>query len=288
MKLLRNKLTNRRLYIIIYRNDFWGDVMKKNADIKNTLKAFWGRNKKLFGQFCLLALGVVAISVITLLFLAAFNVVYFEDGIKFNSELFMAFKDSWYGWIIFILLQTVLSMLLCAIPAAAMGLTLLCMTIYTEPWQAFVISFIGAMLASGALYVIGRFGGYRICEKFLGKKDCDRALTLLRNKGTVYFPLLMMLPTFPDEALTMIAGTIKMSLAWFIPSVVVGRGIGIVAITFGLSSIPFDKFTTPLHWIVFVLLCLGATFGVLWLANKLNQIMEKRRVSNEKTDPEQK
>ena len=245
--------------------------------MKNKIKSFFERNKKLFGNSALLILMIVSVSLVTLLLLAAFNVVSFEDGMKFNSELFMSFKSAWYGWMLFIILQTVLSMLLCAIPAAAMALTLLCMTIYTEPWQAFVISFIGAMLASGALYVVGRFGGYKLCTKFLGEKDCDRALTLLRNKGTVYFPLLMALPTFPDEALTMIAGTIKMSLAWFIPSVVLGRGIGIVTITFGLSAIPFDKFTTPWHWTIFILICLAATFGVLWLANKLNKVMEKRR-----------
>lgn len=225
----------------------------------------------------LLILGVVAVSAVTLLILVLSNVVYFEDGMKFNSEMFMSFKSEWYGWMVFIILQTVLSMLLCAIPAAAMGLTLLCMTIYTQPWQAFVISFIGAMLASGLLYIIGRFGGYRLCERIMGEKDCNRSLTLLRNKGTVYFPLFMALPTFPDEALTMIAGTVKMSLAWFIPSVVIGRGIGIVTITFGLSAIPFDRFTTPIHWIVFVLFCIGGTVFVLWLANRLNKYMEKKR-----------
>ena len=247
----------------------------------NKIKSFFSRNSSLIWHSLLLILGVVAVSAVTLLLLAVFNVVSFEDGLKFNSAMFMSFKSAWYGWLVFIVLQTLLSMLLCAIPAAAMGLTLLCMTIYTEPWQAFVISFIGAMLASGMLYVIGRFGGYRLCTRFLGEKDCDRALSLLRNKGTVYFPLLMALPTFPDEALTMIAGTIKMSLAWFIPSIVIGRGIGIVTITFGLSAVPFDKFTSPLHWIVFILLCLAATVGVLCLANKLNKIMEERRKRQE-------
>ena len=248
--------------------------------MKNNLSLFWAKNKKFFLNFSLLALGVVAISVLALVALALFGVVSFDGGMQFNSELFMSFKDAWYGWLVFIVLQTVLSMLLCAIPGAAMALTLLCMTIYTEPWQAFIISFVGAMAASGLLYIVGRYGGYRICEKLLGEKDCERAMTLMRNKGTVYFPLLMALPTFPDEALTMIAGTMKMSLAWFIPSVVLGRGIGIVTITFGLSAVPFDKFTTIWHWIVFIALCLAATVGVLWLANRLNKIMEKKRNEN--------
>ena len=250
--------------------------------MKDKIQAFFEKNKKLFANAALLILLMVGVSVITLLLLMMFDVVYFEDGMQFNSVLFMSFKSAWYGWIVFILLQTVLSMLLCAIPAAAMALTLLSMTIYTEPWQAFVISFAAALLASALLYVIGRFGGYRLCAKLLGEKDCDQALTLLRNKGTVYFPLMMALPIFPDEALTMIAGTIKMSLAWFIPSVMFGRGIGIATITFGFSAIPFEKFTTPWHWIVFVLLCLGAAGFVLWLAHRLNQFMEKRRESGSK------
>ena len=174
-----------------------------NTERGSKIKDFFARNKMLFWHSFLIALAVVAISVISLVMLAITEVIYIDDGIKFNSSLFMSFKDAWYGWIVFIILQTVLSMLLCAIPGAAMALTLLSMTIYTEPWQAFVISFIGAMVASGALYIVGRFGCYRICVRFLGEKDCDRALTLLRNKGTVYFPLLMMLPTFPEEALTM-------------------------------------------------------------------------------------
>jgi len=143
------------------------------ADLKKVwdkIKSFFVKNKKILLQTLFLILGVVAISVLSLLLLIFFNVVYFDDGMKFNSELFMSFKDAWYGWLVFIILQTVLSMLLCAIPGAAMALTLLSMTIYTEPWQAFVISFIAMLIASGSLYVVGRYGGYKICEKLLGKK----------------------------------------------------------------------------------------------------------------------
>ena len=242
-------------------------------------KNFFSKNRVVLLHALWLVLGVIGISVLSLLGLMLFDVVYFDDGLQFNSALFLSFKDAWYGWAVFVVLQTVLSMLLCAIPGAAMALTLLSMTIYTEPWQAFVISFIAAMIASHALYGIGRFGGYKLCVKFLGGKDCERALTLLRNKGTVYFPLLMAFPTFPDEALTMVAGTMKMSLRWFVPSIVFGRGIGIVAITFGLSAVPFEKFTSIFHWIVFILLCAAFMFAVLWGAHKINQVMEKRRNS---------
>lgn len=256
--------------------------------IWTAIKNFFINNKKILLHALWITLTVIAISVISLLLLMLFEVVYFQDGdITFNSELFLSFKSEWYGWVVFILLQTVLSMLLCAIPGAAMALTLLSMTIYTEPWHAFVISFIAMLLASNTLYIIGRFGGYKLCEKLMGEKDCERSLTLLRNKGTVYFPLLMAFPTFPDEALTMIAGVIKMSLKWFLPSLFIGRGIGIAAITFGLSSIPFELFTTPFHWIAFILVCAAFIVGVFYGAHRLNKHMEKKRKQAEETPTEE-
>ena len=246
--------------------------------------AFLSKNKTSLLHGLYILLGVIGISVLSLLLLALFGVLRFEDGITFNAELFVAFKSSWYGWVAFILVQTVLSMLLCVIPGAAMAITLLSMAIF-NPLEAFIISFISAQLASYSLYAIGRFGGYRLCVRFMGGKDCEKALTMLRNRGTVYFPLLMAFPTFPDEALTMIAGTIKMSLAWFVPSIIVARGIGIAAITFGLGNIPFDRFNL-IQWILFVALCIIGTFGILYLAHRLNVSMEKRRLRAEAKNEE--
>ena len=251
--------------------------MENKKSLLKKIGSLLKRNKSLLIHSLWLILGVIAVSVASLMILVACNIVYFDDGMKFNAELFMSFKSEWYGWLVFIALQTVLSILLCAIPGAAMAFTLLSMTIYTDPAHAFVISFVAMLIASSSLYVVGRYGGYKLCVKFLGESDCERALGLLHDKGTVYFPLFMIFPTFPDEALTMVAGTIKMSLKWFIPSIVIARGIGIAAITFGLSSIPFDKFTTPFHWIGFILLCGIAIVGVFWGAHRINLIMEKKR-----------
>ncbi len=91
---------------------------------------------------------------------------------------------------------------------------------------------------------------------------------------------MMMFPIFPDDALVMIAGTIKMRLGWFIPSIVIGRGIGIATITFGLSLIPFDKFTSIWHWIAFIATCAVGILLVFTAAIKLNKYMEKRRESH--------
>jgi len=220
---------------------------------------------------------VIAVSFVSLFILQAFGIVYYEDGIKLNSELFDSFKNAWYGWIIVILFQLLLTSLLCFIPGISMAFILLLQAMYDKPWQAFLIAFIGVVVSSSLLYILGRFGGHGVCVKLLGEKDCQKASDLLNNKGVIYFPIMMLFPVFPDDALVMIAGTLKMSLKWFIPSIVIARGIGIATIVFGISIVPFDKFTSPWHWIGFVLFCIVGIVAVFYAANRLNKYLETRR-----------
>ena len=252
------------------------------------IKAFVSKNAKSLKNFAMAFLTVIAVSVVTFLLLLAFNIIYVDDGMKFNVELFSAFKSTWYGWVIFIILQTVLCMLLCVIPGASMAFILLSKTLYPIAWQSFLLSFSSVMICSTVMYLVGRFGGYNLCVKFLGEEDCEKSLGLLRDKGTVYFPLMMMFPIFPDDALVMIAGTLKMSLKWFIPSIIIGRGIGICTIVFGLSLVPFDKFTSIFHWILFILICALLISLVFFSAHKFNAMMERKKKDSGLSDTEEK
>ena len=151
--------------------------------------------------------------------------------------------------------------------------------------MAFLLSYSCVIISSATLYIIGRLGGYRICEKILGKEDCEKSLDLLRTRGTVYFPLMMMFPIFPDDALVMIAGTTKMKLSWFIPSILICRGIGAATIIFGMSIVPFDQFTSIYDWLVLI------TVGFFWiqqlfkLANKVDRYFEKKKNAEGKAEP---
>ena len=235
--------------------------------------------KKAVIDILLILAAVVAISVISLLLLIAFDIIQLDDGIHFSEEVFHSFRTSWYGRIIFTLIMTVLTILLCVIPGASMAFIILTQAIYPIAWEAFLLSVIRVMFCSALMYCIGYFGGYKLCVKFLGEDDCGKALGLLRDRGSVYFPLMMMFPVFPDDALVMIAGTLKMSMKWFIPSIIIGRGIGIATIVFGFAVIPFDEFTTVWHWIVFVLICLVGILAIFFLAHKFNQFLDKKRKS---------
>ena len=218
----------------------------------------------------------MGVSLISMLIFWACGIIYFDDGMQFNMDIFEAFKNSWTGYVMVILLVVIFTTLLCFVPGASMMFIVVIQNLYSDPVVAFIVAFAGVMLTSLFMYIVGRLGGYALCAKFLGEQDCERAAGLLRNKGTAFFPLMMMFPVFPDDALVMIAGTMKMSLAWFVPSIVFGRGIGVATIVFGLSFIPFDKFTTPWHWIIAVALFGSVVVGLFWGAGKLNKYLEKR------------
>ena len=243
-------------------------------------------NKATILKLISLLLLVALISVITLGVLMLTGVLNYDDGFVFNAHIFDAFKGKWYGFIVFIFVQTLLSMLLCVIPGVAMAFVMFSTVLYPNPWMAFLLSYSCVIVASVSLYIIGRLGGYKICEKLLGKEDCEKSLELLRTRGTVYFPLMMLFPIFPDDALVMIAGTIRMKLSWFIPSILICRGVGAATIIFGMSIIPFETFTTAYDWLILL------TVGFFWIkeiftiANKLDRYFEnKRNAKNEDSAP---
>ena len=165
-----------------------------------------------------------------------------------------------------------------------MAFIMLVQALYDNPPLAFFVSFTGVMLSSLMMYLIGRFGGYNLCKRLLGEEDCEKASDLLNNKGTIFFPLMMMFPMFPDDALVMVAGTLKMSLKWFIPSIVFGRGIGVFTIIFGLSSVPFEKFTSVWHWVAFILACAVVIALIFFGAIKLNKHIQNNKSTEEKVN----
>lgn len=217
------------------------------------------------------------LSILILILLIATNIIYIEDGLQINLELFDNFRNSWYGIIIYILAQCIITSFLCAIPGASMAFIMLSTVVFSNPWKAFILSYIGVVLSSVLMYYIGKTGGYKICCKILGEEDCEKSVALVRDKGSIYFPIMMLFPIFPDDALVMIAGTTKMSMKWFIPSILLGRGAGIATIVFGISIVPFDKFEGLYDWIVFITVCAFWIIMIFKLAHKVNAWMDKKR-----------
>lgn len=248
------------------------------------MKSFFKKHEKIV-KVLLLLLIFVLISAATTVVLSLFGIISFKGGeMHINEALFDSFKTTWYGCILIILIQIVITSLLSFVPGASMAFIILLQSLYDNPPLAFFLALSGVFLSSTMLYVIGRFGGYNLCKKLLGEKDCEKASDLLNNKGLIFFPVMMLFPMFPDDALTMVAGTLKMSLKWFIPSIVIARGIGVATIIFGLSFVPFDKFTTVWHWIAFILICAIGIALVFFLAAKLNKYLANKNAKPAATE----
>ena len=236
------------------------------------------------------AFGVaLLVSVVTFILLLITRVVIVSDSeLVFNIELFKVYKESVWGSIAITAVLSVLGIFLCFIPGLSAASILLVMQLYPETimffgeefmLNAFLISFGRVLMSSAILYILGRFGGYALCKKLLGEEDSEKALKLLRENGTIYFPLMMMFPIFPDDALTMVAGTIKMKQSWFIPSIVFGRGIGVFTIVFGINAL-LPKKGSPSYfydWFILVTVAAFALFCIFYLASKLNKSMELKR-----------
>ena len=85
---------------------------------------------------------------------------------------------------------------------------------------------------------LGRGGGHRLVKKMVGEEDYEKALHLMKTKGAIYVPIFYTLPCFPDNAICMVSGALKVNWVVHLIEIVLCRGIGLATIVFGVSVLP--------------------------------------------------
>ena len=145
-----------------------------------------------------------------------------------------------YAIVVYLLLQVSVTVLLCFAPGTSMTFIGIGIYLFGANWRTFVICFSGVIASSIIMDLIGRFGGSKIIIKLIGDDGYNSALNLLQTKGTVYIPVMYLLPIFPDDAICMVAGALK--IKWWIHyiEIILCRGIGCATIVFGVSILPSD------------------------------------------------
>lgn len=133
-----------------------------------------------------------------------------------------------WTWIVFLLLQVIVTTLLCIIPGTSM-IFIICGCFVFGPLKAAIICSIGVIISSFCMFLIGDKLGEKIVIRLVGKEDLLKAQNLLKNRSVVYLPIMFLFPFFPDDALCMAAGLTNMKYKYFLIIVSIFRPIGVIA-----------------------------------------------------------
>ena len=205
----------------------------------------------------LCVLGVSAVA-LTLLMAVPPHLLTWDGGFAFSMGALEQMRGSGavaFGALV-ILVQAALTVLLCAIPGASMAMIVGVALMYKdEKWLAFVLCLLAVLCSSTIMFLIGKWGGKKAIDWIAGEGSTDKAMAIIKEKGTVYFPAAILLPGFPDDALCMAAGAIKMNPWFYSISVVVCKAIGVATLVWGTSVMP-GKGSSLYDWFLFITACL--------------------------------
>lgn len=233
-------------------------------------------NKKVIFKLLLLLGGLVLVSSVFLGVLFASGVIVYDNGFTLNTALFDSLKGEWYIYIVFFLLQIVVTALLSFVPATSMLFIGLGVVLFGGTWECFVLCGSGVIVSSVLMDLLGRFGGAKIITKIFSKEDYDKATNLIATKGLVYLPIMYLLPIFPDDAICAIAGLSKVKFWYHLLCIVICRGIGVATIVFGLNLIPFETFTSFYDYLLLGSCLIVYLLTLLFIANKIDRYLTKK------------
>ena len=226
---------------------------------------------------------IIAISVGLFFILKALGVTDISSLQRMISQ-----TGSW-SWLIFLLLQIVVTTLLCFVPATSMIFITVGVVLFGARASTFLLCFSGVLISSICMDLIGRFGGSKLIIKLIGQESYDEALNLIQTKGMVYVPIMYLLPIFPDDAICMLCGSLK--IKWWVHyiEIFLCRGIGCATIVFGLNLLPqelIENFKTfnwayvgehIFEYITMVTVIVFWVIVLLFIARKVDKWLEQRR-----------
>lgn len=188
-------------------------------------KSLW----KKIGKIAII-LGVIAIIAVSSYFiLRACGFTTADDYLKLREDL----GSSFLFWLVIGLLQIVQVIF---IPISNQIVTVPLALIFpaNELWKVWLSSWISIWIATLILYFIGRWGGDKLLRWILNDeeqvKKCEEFLKRHRN----YYILLMILP-FPDDVVTVLAGTCRFGFLYVLFASLFTRGLDTAISVFGFG-----------------------------------------------------
>lgn len=223
-----------------------------------------GKRLTTFSKISQIALILLVYSLIGLVLFFVFR----QLGITLdNVKAYLADIGIW-AYVLFIALQVFTNVVLFIIPGQTLQFIALGLTVFT-PLTTFFLVLIGVLLASTINFLIGRFLGEHFVKKIIGEDTFDKYQDKLKAKAYLYYPLMMLLPFFPDDEITLLAGITKMNTLFFVVSTLVTRAIGVAGFTFIPMQIDYS-FTDTVELILIILAWAYALCVFLYVLRKLD------------------
>ena len=191
-----------------------------------------------------------------------------------------------WGMVVFVLLQVLVTTLLCFVPATSMTFVIVSVILFGA-LKGFAISALGVVISSMAMFIIGRFGGEKIAIKLVGEQSLKKAQDLLSIKSRIYLPLMFLFPIFPDDALCLVAGMTKMRWWEFLLIVLICRSIGVATTCFLGSDIIDWNALSIIDWFVFISVCVIDLYIINRLATKLEEKIKQKQLNKDEEKGEE-
>ena len=194
-----------------------------------------------------------------------------------NQEQFEALRndlgDSFLFWFIVACLQ-IFQVIFIPISNQIITVPLALMFPTNELWKVFLCSWLSIWFATMILYFIGRLGGQKILAWILKDKEQVEKCTKWLNKGKYYYIILMWLP-FPDDIVTILAGTSHYGFVYIAIASLITRAVDIACSVWGFGYL-------TRYWWGWLILAVGIILlGVgTWLFKRYDTRRNQRKEEN--------
>ena len=199
---------------------------------------------------------------------------------------FVGFKGDWikpivestgfFGYIIYIIIQVIITTLMTFVPATTFTFTLLATGLF-GPVIGFIVSAIGCFLSSMLMFFIGDNLGEPFVDWLIGKDIRIKTQERVSGRATVLVPFMLACPFFPDDAICMVSGLTKMKYWYFAICALLCRTIGVGVTAFlGGDILNYSSFSI-LDWFLFINIIIIDIVLIWKLSTKVEEIVNKRK-----------
>jgi len=153
---------------------------------------------------------------------------------------------SQFGWLgpLILIISMVLQIVVLVIPSFA--LMVVSILAYGPVWGSLIV-FAAIFSAATVAYLVGRHYGTGLVQKFLGKKSEDKMISFLEDYGFWAIIITRVNPLLSNDAISLIAGILKMKYWKFVGATLLG--IAPLTIFIAILGEVTDDLTTGFIWV---------------------------------------